>query len=228
MGKLLIWDIDGTLLTVNRAGRAAMDMTFKEVFDIDRAFDLVNMSGRLDGVILREALQVHALDIEDIEALETAFYARYKGILENLLSTSFEGVLYPGIRKILDLTHGDHDIINMIGTGNCKVGAIAKLSSQRIQNYFEIGAYGDEYHDRGDLIKGAIDKAQKRYAIDFDDEDIFVIGDTVHDINAAKAAGVKSVVVLTGSDDYAKVVEANPDYIFKDFENHHDFLDILI
>lgn len=228
MNRLLIWDIDGTLLTVNRAGRAAMDQTFHEIFGIRDGFENVNMSGRLDRVIIRDAIQEKVGLIKGTEIMDLGrFYEQYEVNLINLLTNDYRGKTYPGISKVLDYIHNEDHLYSVIGTGNCKVGAMAKLVSQKIDHYFNCGAYGDEYWDRGSLIKGAIANAEDHYKVKFNLSDIFVLGDTIHDVNAAKAASVKSIAVLTGSNSLEELESSKPDYIFSNFENYNDLIKIL-
>lgn len=227
MKILLIWDIDGTLLNVNRAGRAAMDLAFEKMFNIKNAFSKVNMSGRLDKVILSDALDVHQIQVDSSEVFQEDFFTAYEGILKELLKSEYEGVIYPGIRTILKETSSATNIVNAIGTGNCRLGALAKLESLDIHDYFKFGGYGDEYIQRGELIKGVVKAVNDNYGMVFDKENIYVIGDTIHDVNAAKYASVKSIAVLTGSDDYQKINDAKPDFIFEDLRRHEDFLNIF-
>lgn len=227
MKILLIWDIDGTLLDVKRAGRAAMDLAFEKKFGVENAFSKVNMSGRLDKVILSDALKIHHIHVKSMVTLQKDFFVEYEGILKTLLASEYEGFIYPGVRNILKNVSQSSHIVNAIGTGNCKRGALAKLESLSINDYFRFGGYGDEYIQRGELIKGVIELANTNYNMAFEKENIYVIGDTIHDVNAAKYANVKSIAVLTGSDDYQKINGSKPDFIFDDFEKYEDFLNIF-
>jgi len=227
MIKLLIWDIDGTLITVKRAGRMAMEEAFFNMFNVENAFEHISMSGRLDSMIFRDAVNYHkCADLREL-SVEPAFYKLYGGILKNLLGDSIRGEIFPGIPQILEKTHEKDDIINSIGTGNCSIGSQIKLGSLGLNSFFKYGAYGEEFFERGKLIKGAIEKVEKSIQTELLPENIYVIGDTVHDINAARYAGVKAIAVSTGSESSDILEQMKPDYLFEDFSDYEKLLSVF-
>ncbi len=220
--KLLIWDIDGTLIDCGAAGRKAMNRTFKEVFQIDNGFEGISMSGRLDQVILKEAFDRHSLNHQDV----THFYERYKNILDEILKQT-EVKLYAGILDVLDYTESHHNIINVISTGNCEVGAWLKLKHAGIDQYFEQGGFGCSFVKREDLVGQTIKVVEKKHSIVFDPKDIIVIGDTPYDIMSGQHHRTTTIAVLTGSYSRQELLAYKPTYIIDNFEDLNEFIGML-
>jgi phosphoglycolate phosphatase-like HAD superfamily hydrolase len=220
--KLLIWDIDGTLVDCGSAGRRAMDQTFKELFNIDHAFEGISMAGRLDQVILRDAFHKHALKECELET----FYKRYEQVLDGILS-QVDVHIYDGVQEILDFSATHKNIINVISTGNCEVGAWLKLKHAGIDHYFEHGGFGCSFSEREDLVGYIIRDIQNKYKVNFNKKDIVVIGDTPHDITSGKYHNATTVAVLTGHYSRAVLQSYEPTFIIDDFSCISDIIDIL-
>ncbi|MBN2897398.1 MAG: HAD family hydrolase [Clostridia bacterium] len=220
--KLLIWDIDGTLVDCGAAGRRAMDQTFKVLFGIDHAFDGIAMSGRLDRVILREAFQKHGLP----ERKLSNFYEHYEQILDDILGQT-EVKLYKGIVEVLNYSSAHEDMINVISTGNCEVGAWLKLKHAGIDHYFEHGGFGCGFTEREALVGYIITAMEQHYNVVFEKKDVVVIGDTPHDIVSGKHHLATTIAVLTGGYSRADLQKYEPTYIVEDFSCINDIIDML-
>lgn len=220
--KLLIWDIDGTLVDCGSAGRKAMDRTFKDLFQVDNGFEGISMSGRLDQVILREAIEKHALNQLDV----ANFYQRYEEVLDEVLSKT-DVKLYAGISETLAFTDSQHTLINVISTGNCEVGAWLKLKHAGIDHYFEHGGFGCSFVKREDLVGQIIKEVEEKHKVTFDPKDIVVIGDTPHDISSGQFHQATTIAVLTGSYSKEELLAYKPTYIIDNFEHLDDFIDML-
>lgn len=217
--KLLIWDIDGTLLNCGSAGRIAMDKTFFKMFGIKNGFDDISMAGRLDSAILSDAIGKHKLDCIELEA----FYTAYEVELEEVLNHSKVDVLN-NVIDILEYCEKQGDILNAIGTGNCEVGAKLKLKHAGLQEFFDFGSYGCGSDTRINLVNRIIVEAKEQFDSSLQDEDIFVIGDTPHDIESGKVNGVKSIAVATGQYSKLDLDRYEPDFIFDNISDLKDFI----
>lgn len=209
---LLIWDIDGTLMNSMGIGRRAMNNTFKTLYNIDNGFDQVSMAGRLDYQIVKNAHKYHKINEYDVDN----FYKTYESELRKELSCDYSAVVLPGVKKILD-TKVDN-LYHILGTGNCQIGAKLKLSHVGIGHYFDIGGYGDEDVDRWQIIEKAYREAEDFYHINFDKNNIYVIGDTPHDIECAKKLGFKSIGVSTGFHSMERLKECKADYVLEELD----------
>ena len=145
--KLFLFDIDGTLLTTDGAGRAALKSAGADLFAIEEDLRTINVSGSTDTAIVQEILQHHSLDVS------TANVNRYLGgylvwLRQHLASLS--GAILPGVISLLDVLTQDGHTIGLL-TGNVRRGAEIKLTAHGIWDRFSFGAFGDDNSDRNQL-----------------------------------------------------------------------------
>ncbi len=216
--KLVLFDIDGTLLTSGMAGADAMRMAFAELYQIADGFAGISMSGKTDPAILQEALAQHQLSGED-EACEV-FHERYIRHLRRTLPESGRPRrLMPGIPDLLKALASRSDIILGLLTGNFAMGAQLKLESFDIWHYFRVGAYGSDAGDRNALVPIAQERTRTLLGYDIAPQRIFVIGDTPRDIACAKAHEARSVAVATGDYELEALQQHQPDYCLPDLSD---------
>jgi phosphoglycolate phosphatase-like HAD superfamily hydrolase len=222
--KLLLFDIDGTLLTSGGAGERALRRGFRDRFGIDDDLAKIEIAGRTDSGIARQVLAAHRLP-ETPENL-AAFYDGYLHFLREELPTS-PGRLLPGILPLLDALKSRPDVVLGLLTGNLARGAEIKLSHYGVWDYFEFGAYADDHHDRNQLGHFARQRAREKHGIEFSPERIFVLGDTPHDITCARAIGAKAVAIATGKFSLEELKPLGPDFLFSDLGDVAAVLDIF-
>jgi len=210
MFKLLIWDIDGTLLHCGGSGKNALEKTFEERYSITKAFEAVQMAGKMDKNILEEALEKNNLSNEDIYEIISHYGVNLKKELQN----NKEFKLLQNIKINLHKLSKDNRIYNVIATGNSEVGGILKLKKAGLDEYFSLGSFGNHFTKRGLLVKNAINVARFSYDIDFKKENIYMIGDTPDDILAGKENGIRTIGVATGGYSKDKLAINKPDYLF--------------
>ncbi len=211
--KLLLFDIDGTLLTSGGAGERALRLGFRDRFGIDDDLSTVDIAGRTDSGIVRRMLAAHRLP-ETPENI-TAFFDGYLHHLAREIPRT-AGRLLPGILPLLDALKPRADIVLALLTGNLARGAEIKLLHYGVWHYFEFGAYADDHHDRDQLGHFAKARALERHGIDFAPELILVLGDTPHDITCARAIGAKVIAIATGKFARADLTLHAPDFLFDD------------
>lgn len=207
---LLIWDIDGTLLSCGGAGSQALDETFHALFKIPSAFEGIQMAGKLDKNIIEEALSTHKIKDFDMHDIIN----HYGDYLQKILMRSKNFKILQNVKKNLHNLSKDNRIYNVIATGNSEVGGILKLKKAGLDEYFSLGSFGNHFTKRGLLVKNAINVARFSYDIDFKKENIYMIGDTPDDILAGKENGIRTIAVATGG--YSKEILSinKPDYLF--------------
>lgn len=210
MCKLLIWDIDGTLLHCGGSGKNALEKTFEERYSISKAFDAVQMAGKMDKNILEEALEKNNLSKEDIHDIISHYGVNLRKELEN----NREFKLLQNIKINLHKLSKDNRIYNVIATGNSEVGGILKLKKAGLDEYFSLGSFGNHFTKRGILVKNAINVARFSYDIDFKKENIYMIGDTPDDILAGKENEIRTIAVATGGYSKETLATNKPDYLF--------------
>jgi phosphoglycolate phosphatase-like HAD superfamily hydrolase len=208
--RLYLFDIDGTLLSTGGSGRTAMAHAFEAVFGVKDGFKGVEFTGRSDLAIAHDAFRLAALgsngDLADLlRRFKHAYYRHLPGLLRE--ST---GRLLPGVEETLRRLNADENATVSLGTGNFRASARIKLRHYGIQQHFRLGGFGDRTTVRAEIIEQGIraaNRAAGRHGT------VYVIGDTVHDIAAAKANGAVAVGVATGLPTRAELESASPDLL---------------
>lgn len=209
--RVLLFDVDNTLLYSGGAGGLAMTMVFDEMFGVQNGFGQIEFSGRTDLYILFEALRAHGIE-GDPEAHLREFLTRYYALLPKTLREK-RGALKPGFPTLLDALR--HEAKLGLATGNFSEAARLKVEHYGLAEYFEGGGFGEASVDRADVVRAAIDAVADGHSLD----DVLVIGDTPHDITAALANGVKAVGVATGSNSVEELRESGAHLVFESFED---------
>jgi phosphoglycolate phosphatase-like HAD superfamily hydrolase len=213
MSRLLLFDIDNTLLWTGGAGGQAMNLAFSEIFGVQDGFARVEFSGRTDLFILASALANHGLGGGVSEHLEP-FLSRYYRLLPRTLEER-EGYLMPGFPQLLEALAGRPDIRLGLATGNFSEGARIKLEYYGIRQYFAHGGFGEESIERAEVVRRAI----QRVAGGAGPAQVLVIGDTPHDITAALDNGATAVGVATGTYTLDELRASGAEIVFADFSD---------
>lgn len=226
MAKLLLFDVDGTLILTGGAGVRAMNRAFFDAFGAGDAFTGVSMAGRTDSAIIDEVLvRLDAqVDASDLSRLHERYFVCLREEIQH--SGPRKGIM-PGVRTLLDILAARNDVNLAIVTGNLADAARIKLEHFDLWRYFPCGAYGDDNRDRNELVPIARNRVRALLGREFDSFDIFVVGDTPLDVECASAAGVRAVAVATGSSDVAALRAAGADVVFEDLSDTQAFLKLL-
>jgi phosphoglycolate phosphatase-like HAD superfamily hydrolase len=213
--KLVLFDIDGTLMSTGAAGSDAMRHVFTELCGIPDGFAGIEMSGKTDAAILREALIKHQLD-EAVVPVDV-FHERYIPRLRLTLQEPHRPRrLMPGIPHLLEALAGQPDLVLGLLTGNFERGAQLKLESFGIWHYFQLGAYGSDHHDRNCLVPIALQRVQNILGHTIAAQQTFVIGDTPRDIACAHVHGACAIAVATGNYAVDELHRHQPEHCFED------------
>jgi phosphoglycolate phosphatase len=223
MLKLLLFDIDGTLVMTGGAGVRAMNRAFEDTFRIKDAFRGVSMPGRTDKIILSDALQNLGCTLRDEEFRR--FRSRYCEVLREEMEEPGprKGVL-PGVRPLLDALSSRDDMFVALLTGNFGDAARIKLEYFGLWQYFACGAFGDDSANRNDLVAIAAERARSCGAPAVAQSDVIVIGDTPLDVACANAAGARSVAVATGFHDIEELRGTGADLVLPDLSEIDRFV----
>ncbi|MEI6712395.1 MAG: HAD family hydrolase [Verrucomicrobiota bacterium] len=213
---LILFDIDGTILTSGGAGETALKLGFADTFGIEDDLKKVEIAGRTDSGIARQMLTTHGIPVTDVN-LER-FFNGYLSFLAPQLPKK-QGRLLPGIVPLIEALHAKPHVALGLLTGNLERGARLKLEYYGVGQYFEFGAFADDHHDRNQLGNFARERARTIHRVDFPPENIYVLGDTPHDISCARAIGAKAVAIATGAFTSAQLAEHNPDALFEDLSD---------
>lgn len=222
--KLILWDIDGTILRTGRAGIIALTRAFAQLHGREPDMSKVEVAGRTDKWITARMLEHNGLPVssQHIHDLIDA----YLSLLPEELSTR-PGLVLPGVQTLLDTLRARADVAQGLLTGNVQRGARIKLEHYRVWHYFEFGAFGDDSALRNELGPHAVRRAQERHAAEFPAERTFIIGDTPHDIECGKVIGARTIGVATGAYTVEQLQEHTPTAVFKDFSDTAGFLRVI-
>ena len=189
-GTILLFDIDGTLAVTQGAGTRAMGRVFREVFGIEDALSHVDFAGRSDNWIVATALEQAGR--EATRAAIGEFQDAYIPALREELEDGSR--LLPGVVELLDAL-AEQPVLLGLGTGNFRRAAEAKLGYLGIWERFVDGGFGDDAANRTELLAAALPRLRPLAA---PDAEVVVIGDTRHDISAARGIGARVLAVQTG------------------------------
>jgi phosphoglycolate phosphatase len=199
MKKVVLFDIDGTLVLTGRAGVRAMNRACQEIIGHTEALDGIPVAGRTDWIILHDTLERIGRQLD--EGLFNQLRTRYLTYLRDeivLPGTGFKGAL-PGVTGLLDMLQARSDVFLGLLTGNFEEGARIKLEHFDLWRYFRCGAFGDDAADRNVLVPIALARARASGLPEMQPHDVIVVGDTPHDVACALAVGATPVAVATGS-----------------------------
>ena len=222
--KLLLFDIDGTLLATGGAGERALGVVISELFGDPNGMGGIEVSGRTDSSIALQVFRKYGR-AETPEHL-AEFHACYLHHLQRLLPVT-EGRLLPGIVPLLEALKKRPDILLGLLTGNFARGAELKLTQYGIWSFFTLGAYADDHHDRNELGRFACQRLKEIHGMEIPPERIYVIGDTPHDIACGQAFGAKTIAVATGKFTREQLGGHQPDYLFEDLSDVEQVLAVF-
>ncbi len=225
--KLLLFDLDGTLVRADGAGRRALNRTIKVIYKVRQDCGRYNLAGKTDLRNFAEAIEMTTgskASRAEVDRVHREYLRRLPGMLRVTLRA--KGYRYPrGIRRLLKRLHREESLLLGLGTGNMEIGARIKLGPSGFNDYFEFGGFGSDAYSRPALLKVAFRRA-KRYpkGRGLKPGDVYVIGDTPLDVDAGKRAGFKTIAVGTGYSPWEGLVAAKPDYLAKDFRDVDQWL----
>ncbi len=190
---ILFWDIDGTLLTTGKAGVPAWEQAVRETTGKEFHLSSIRVPGLTDFQIAVRTFEM--LGVPATSDLVRRMVARYEELLPSTLPLK-QGRVLPNVREILEALRTRADVRSYLLTGNTRGGARAKLTHYDLFKYFPDGAFAEDQGMRASIAARAVELAKRGGPVI--DDRLFVIGDTPHDIEAARAIGARTVAVATG------------------------------
>jgi phosphoglycolate phosphatase len=222
--RLLLFDIDGTLIHSGGAGIEALKRALKERFGIEDDLHDIEIAGMTDSGIVVSILKKHKIPATTENV--AAFLDSYVHFLSRELPRR-EGKLLPGVLELLEKLKGRKHVVLALLTGNVSRGARLKLGHYGVWHFFEFGAFADDHQDRNQLGPFARARAQEKHGREFTAGEIDVIGDTPRDIACGKALGARTIAVATGSWSREKLAEHHPDILIDNLSDANRLIDTL-
>lgn len=225
MKKLILWDIDGTIIVSHGAGVRAMEKALTKRFGVKCDLSQIDWAGRTDSWITGEVFRYTGLP--DTPQNTHDYLEAYLELLPLELRDGPQGEVLPGVLELLETFHHHKEVAQGLLTGNLKRGAEFKLTHFKVWHYFEFGAFADDSSLRNDLGPHALRRAKDRHAVEFPPDRTFIIGDTPHDIECGKVIGARTIAVATGKFTVAELAAHQPTAVFENFADTAAFLRVI-
>jgi phosphoglycolate phosphatase len=222
--RLLLFDIDGTLIHSGGAGVRALKSAFKERFGIDDDLHDIEIAGMTDSGIVVSILNKYKIPARNENV--SAFLDSYVHFL-SLELPRHKGKLLPGVLELLERLKSRPHLVLALLTGNVSRGAQLKLEHYGVWHFFEFGAFADDHRDRNRLGPFARARAKEKHGRKFAASEIDVIGDTPRDIACGKALGARTVAVATGTWSRDELAKYKPDFLIDDLSDGETVIDTL-
>jgi phosphoglycolate phosphatase len=225
MDRLVLFDIDKTLLVGSTVHYTALKNALSEVYGIENLAPVKNMQGMTDLKIICEILTQKNIDLESIKSgldkCMELMYLKYKDALQKQDLKVLEGVepLLQNLQRV--------GIPLGLVTGNTEAIAWLKLEKVGLSRYFQFGGFGDKIVKRSGLVKNAIKASEQTFG-NLDTRNIFLIGDTPRDIVGGQKVGVNTIGVATGDFSEEELSKAGADFIVRDLKNTERILRIIL
>ncbi len=229
MKKLVLFDIDGTILNAGRIGRRAIYQALEDVFGADKRneFREIRMSGKTDTQIVHEILE----DVVDRNALQQLLPRIFDSITD-LLATACKQrentKLLVGVQELIEIVTAHKDCTLGLLSGNNKQCAMVKLDVFELTHFFQLGAFGDEVYYRNELPDIAVQRAFEQTGHLFRNKEIVILGDTPADVTCGRHLGVCAIAVATGRFSSEELQRSQPDYLFEDLSDTHSVMNAIL
>ncbi|MEA3310983.1 MAG: HAD family hydrolase [candidate division WOR-3 bacterium] len=225
--RIILFDIDGTLLKAGGIVREAMGDALEEVFDTRGGIADVSFIGATDLGVVHELMNHEGFSREEINLRFPKLIQTYGSILREKLSSWNNFKLCPGVPEILDELKARGTLLGLV-TGNCQVGAAVKLDRGRLTGYFRFGAFGDETTDRARMCEFAHKRGEAQAAEKIPKASVILVGDSPNDITAARAYGIRMLAVSSGWIGAEELSNYNPDWLYPDLASTQEIVDLLL
>jgi phosphoglycolate phosphatase len=229
MKRLVLFDIDGTLLTTDGAPRRAFHRAMLEVYRTTGPIATHAFDGKTDPQIARELLTHAGLPSAAVDRGLAALWATYlRELSAEFAQPGSRTTVMPGVPALLEGLEANAAVLLGLLTGNIEEGARLKLASAGIRNTFRIGAYGSDSERRDELPPVAVARARAAVGLEFDRSEIVIIGDTPSDITCGRAVGARAIGVTTGRFHHDELRAAGATAVFTDLSRTAEVMEAIL
>ncbi|GAB5517760.1 MAG: HAD family hydrolase [Rhodothermales bacterium] len=224
--KLILFDIDGTMLLTYGMGRESVVRSLSELTGQDITTEGVVFSGKTDPQIIREVMRANDL----LDLVDAPFLAEAQQAYSDALTAAYDHDRVEelaGVRELVEALAARDDVQLSLLTGNYEQTAYLKVGSIGLGHHFPFGAFGSDAEARRDLPPIGVKRAQAHTGRSFEGHDVIIIGDTEHDITCGRDLGVYSVAVATGNYSREDLAAHQPNLLLDDLCDPQPIFDIL-
>lgn len=214
MAKLVLFDVDGTLVNTGGAGKNAFARTLETAFNSHKGVHMVKFAGRTDVSLVRELFGVHG--IAPTRENFKKFFDHYAFCLDRVMS-EMNGQPCPGVNKFIrDLQALPNPPVLGLLTGNIRLGAEIKLRHYNLWEPFHFGGFADDHEERNHIAVAAFERGRRVLGKHLKPEEIIVVGDTQFDVACGRFIGAKVLAVATGGAKHHELKPHAPDWLVED------------
>ncbi len=224
--RLILFDIDGTLISAKGAGKRALERALEAHYGIASGMRGVALEGKTDPLIVREALALAGRRENFDGRLSPVFRKIYADFLREELASLADFEILPGVIELIARLTDQRDVLLGLATGNVQEGAWLKLERAGLRAHFSVGGYGSDAEDRTEVVRRAVERARACLG-DRTIRRTVVIGDTPRDIHHGRLAGADTVAVATGSYSLEELRSHSPGLAVLDLRPGDELLDFL-
>jgi len=227
MRRLVLFDIDSTLIDARGAGGRALLAAVADAYGVSGELDGYSFHGRTDRQIVRELAGMWGVPPVEVDAAMDRCLADYVERLKGELAGG-RVIVLPGVPELLSALAGDSRVTLGLLTGNVERGARLKLEPTGLSWFFEFGAFGSDAERRADLATLAVARARVHAGVPFSGREVIVVGDTPADVTCGAHLGVSTIAVMTGRHGRAELAEAGADHIVADLSQWRRIQRIIV
>ncbi|HEX6160321.1 MAG TPA: HAD family hydrolase [Thermoanaerobaculia bacterium] len=216
--RLILFDIDGTLVSDHGASRGAFKEALESVYGYDRDLSVYDFSGRTDPQIAFMVLRDAGFTDETIAAkIDTLWEVYLAGLARN--ATPGRVKVLPGMRELVEALAERDDVTLALLTGNIEPGARLKLAGPSLNDYFPFGAFGSDSPDRQQLPPIAMRRASEMYGHEVRGENVVILGDSIYDVRCGVPYEATTIAIASGKTPAEKLRAENPRHFFESAED---------
>ncbi len=225
--RLLLFDIDGTLVRSGGAGARALTRAFQDLHDIDDAMADIHFAGCTDPMIVRDIFQ-KKVGRGDREGEVQAVLERYLSHLADTINEVEGAAVLPGVVPLLEDLSGRPGVVLGLLTGNIEAGARIKLGRFDLNRFFAFGGFASDADDRRQIARIARQRGRDSVERPIEDTQVYVIGDTPKDVDCGRAMGARTLAVATGPHSREDLSTHSPDYLYDDLEKTVELVETFL
>jgi phosphoglycolate phosphatase len=224
--KLVIFDLDQTLVDLISVHDATVQELFKSYFGVDASLREIDFAGRSLTENLAELARLKGITHSEFTEKSKSLLESYEQIFQAKIPPVASNYILPGVKPLLDELSKTPNLV-VLYTGDSPGVTQRVLEVTGLGKYFKFSVYGTEANSRIELAKMAIKKAEQLTGDRFKGKDVVIVGDSVRDVECGKQLNALTIAVATGFHSEEELLSKKPDYLFKNLEDYSKVLKII-
>jgi phosphoglycolate phosphatase-like HAD superfamily hydrolase len=224
--KLVIFDLDQTLVDLISVHDAAIQELFKSYFGVDASLREIDFAGRSLTENMAELARLKGIVHSEFTEKSKFLIERYEKIFQAKIPPTASNYILPGVKSLLDELSKTSNFV-VLYTGDSPGVTQRILEATGLDKYFKFSVYGTEAKSRADMARLAIKKAEQLTGARFKGKDVVIVGDSVHDVECGKQLNALTIAVATGFHSDEELLSKKPDYLFENLENYWKVLNVI-